>query len=455
MKKKLLIIIVLGVFFISTPFYAQILKGEILDSETQFPIENVNIYNKTTGFGTTSNSLGEFYLNKVKDDSDTLIFSYIGYHTETKTIAEFKSESNSISLQEKIDGLDLVDVSSKTLNDKINFQKLENIPKALYAFSTNIIDGELFLVAGNESEETKQALKLLDRYSDMALDDFLKALARRPNKDWAKYNSEIYSYKFLDKKWEKNKNSIKPRAYHNSVVLNDKIYIYGGKTLSTNHWKEYLPNQVEIYDVKRDTLLLDETNPHLAINFASFTYDSLIFLMGGSIKEFENTKRKHYTNKVHIFNSKTGYWKELGSMPEGKETSGVLVNDIFYFIGGYKGEPIKSIETYNLRNGKWKRIGELFDPMSRPAIASKDERIYIYDNKRILAFNTLTRSLREFKIDIDVYEPKMVVYGSDLYIIGGNNKFEFKLKPSNGFYKIPIENFKNTKIEKQRTFDSL
>lgn len=454
MTKQNLYFIILGIFFISEPFYTQELRGKIIESENKKPLENVNIYNKRTSFGTNSNSVGEFYLNKDIKNSDSLIFSYVGYQTEIRTISEFKFSAFQIELQKKIDDLDLVDLSSKKLNDKINFQNLENIPKALYAFSTNIINGELFVIAGNESEETKQALKLLDRYSDLAMDDFIKALIRNPNMDWASFSSKIYRYDFSTKNWVNNKNSIIPRAYHNSEVLNDKIYIYGGKTLSTNHWKEYLPNKVEIYDVKNDTLLVDETNPHMAVNFASFTNDSLIFIMGGSIKEFENTNRKRYTNKVHVFNSKTGYWSELGSMPEGKETSGVLVDGIFYFIGGYKGEPLNSIETYNLSNGRWERIGKLFNPMARPATAKKDHMIYIYDRKRIISFNTFTKILKEFEIDIDLYDPKMVIYENDIFILGGFSKSEFKLKPSKEFYKIPIENFENTKIVRQRIFDN-
>ncbi|MCF4101887.1 carboxypeptidase-like regulatory domain-containing protein [Gillisia sp. M10.2A] len=455
MTKQNLYFIILGIFFITEPFYTQELRGRIIESENKKPLENVNIYNKRTGFGTTSNSVGKFYLNEDIKSSDSLIFSHIGYQTEIGTISEFKSAAFLMELQKKIDDLDLVDISSKNLNDQMDFLILESIPKALYAFSTNIINGELFVIAGNESEETKQALKLLDRYSDLELDDFLKALIRKPNTDWASFSSKIYRYDFSTKNWANSKKAIIPRAYHNSEVLNDKIYIYGGKTLSTNHWKEYLPNKVEIYDVKNDTLLIDETNPHMAVNFASFTNDSLIFLMGGSIKEFKNTNRKQYTNKVHVFNSKTGYWSELGAMPEGKETSGVLVDGIFYLIGGYKGEPLNSIETYNLSNGRWQRIGKLFTPMERPAISKKDHMIYIYDEKRILSFNTFTKILKEFQIDIDLYDPKMVLYENNIFILGGFSKSEFKLKPSKEFYKIPIENFKNTKIKRQRTFDSL
>lgn len=454
MTTKLLNLVILGLFFISNPFYGQELKGKILDIETLEPLENVNILNKRTGYGSTSNLEGTFQLNRNIRESDSLIFSYIGYQTATRTIAEFKSASYQILLKKKVDNLGLVDISAKTLKDEIEFQNLPDIPKALYAFSMNIVNGELFIIAGSEFEETKQALKLLDRYSDLSLNDYLSALTKNPNNDWAYYNSNIYRYHFADKDWETMKNSIIPRAYHNSEVINDKIYIFGGKTLSTNHRQEYLPNQVEIYDVKNDTVLVDETNPHMAVNFSSFANDSLIFVMGGSIKEFENTQRKHYSNKVHVFNPKNGFWNELGNMPEGKETSGILVNDRFYFIGGYKAEAVTSIETYNYLNGKWQRIGKLFEPMTRPAIAKKDDIIYIFEKNRMLSFNTLTRDLKEYKIGIDLYEAKMLSFENDLYIVGGYRKSQFKLIPSKDFYKVPLENLRDTKVEKQRTLDS-
>jgi hypothetical protein len=67
----------------------------------------------------------------------------------------------------------------------------------------------------------------------------------------------------------------------------------------------------------------------------------------------------------------------------------------------------------------------------------------------------LTKILNEYKIEIDIHDAKMVNYENDLFILGGFSKSEFELRPSKEFYKIPIENFKNTKIEKQRTFSSL
>ncbi len=58
-------------------------------------------------------------------------------------------------------------------------------------------------------------------------------------------------------------------------------------------------------------------------------------------------------------------------MPVAKETKGILVNDKFYLIGGYNGKAPFSIESYNLKTGKWKKEGELFYGISKPALTSK------------------------------------------------------------------------------------
>lgn len=443
------------VLFGSAPFYAQEFQGKVTAKEDLQPLENVHILNRRNGYGATSDSLGFFTIQNYYKNSDTIVISHMGYRKETLTIAQFKSNGFKISLRKEANILGRVDLEQRKLFKNIHYQKLPDMPKPLYMFSANVVNDQLYVISGNESLEKQQALKLLDRYADRSFLDFIQAMKTNPEMKWHTFNPYIFGYNLLKGNWKESQKLEIPRANHSSEVIDGKIYVYGGKSLSMNQVKEYLTNKVEVYDVKHDTLLIDETNPHMAINFASFTKDSLIFLMGGSVRKYNTTNRKKYSNQVHVFNTRTGFWSELGPMPEAKETSGVLIGDIFYMIGGFKREELNTIETYNIRTGKWKRIGTMFETMERPALAHKESTIYIYENDRISTFNTETLTLTEYEISIDLHHSQMLQYANELYILGGYRTSQFELTPSNEFYKISLENFEKTRVIRAKTLDSL
>lgn len=84
-----------------------------------------------------------------------------------------------------------------------------------------------------------------------------------------------------------------------------KRYILGGKIYSKNHKLEYLDNTIEIYDIKKDTLIVDNSNPHQAVNAASFIFEDNIILIRGSIKTYLDGGTI-FTHKVHILDLNTG-----------------------------------------------------------------------------------------------------------------------------------------------------
>ena len=69
-----------SLFFLSTEIIAQennTVKGKILDSATDKPMDNVNIVNLNQVYGTTTNSKGEFEIQAKKND--TLHLSFLGF----------------------------------------------------------------------------------------------------------------------------------------------------------------------------------------------------------------------------------------------------------------------------------------------------------------------------------------------------------------------------------------
>lgn len=450
MKKIFPVFILL--FSLQFQVQAQKIDGLVIDNGTGEVLEGVNVYNPILKTGTITDSEGKFKLKNV--DSTTFYrFSFVGYQSEDYDLAALEKAGFVVKLKQISENLADVNLAGRKLHKKLPYVKLQNLPKPVYDFSHVRLGEKLFITGGSESIEVDQALKLMEQYASVGFDEFLNALKRNPDMDWPEYNTQIFSYDFEKNQWETASVATIKRSHHNVEVVDGKIYIFGGKSLSVNQLVELLPDKIEVFDPATGELLVDETNPHQAVNFASFATDSLLFVAGGSTRRYHTTDRKAYSNQVHVYNPSTGYWKELGSMPEAKETTAIRVGDQVYFIGGYKKEALGFVEVLNLNNGKWKRLGSLFSPMKRPSLATKHGIIYILEEKKILAFNTHDDSLKEYKVDFDEVMPQMSIYGSNLYIFGGYLLSNFELQPSNSFYAISLSDFKETQVSREKQLD--
>ncbi|MGN0231448.1 MAG: carboxypeptidase-like regulatory domain-containing protein, partial [Muribaculaceae bacterium] len=89
--------------FLSVPAYSQVVKGKVLDKNSNEPIIGASVQVKGTNIGTMTDIEGEFELN-VKNGNATLQVSYIGYTTAVQPL-EGKT-SITILLKESITELE-------------------------------------------------------------------------------------------------------------------------------------------------------------------------------------------------------------------------------------------------------------------------------------------------------------------------------------------------------------
>ena len=239
----------------------------------------------------------------------------------------------------------------------------------------------------------------------------------------------------------------------NLHIYNDDIYVFGGKRPVASG-KKYLDNVIEVYNADANKISMDETNPNQAVNFASFLYNDYLITLGGIKKINKNGSRK-YAEDIYFCNLKTGYWYKLGEMPNPKETKGILVKDKIYLVGGYNGNAIRTIESFNLTTGEWTNEGDLFKGLERPGLAYYKGIIYIYDDGQILTYNLQTGILNEYKIRLNLKNAELFYKDGRLYILGGFRRDMYSDEPSNGLYSIDIKEFYNTRISNSKKINWL
>lgn len=443
------------IFLFSTFFsFAQNIKGVVLDKNTNSLLVGVHVYLINSVNGDITNKKGIFKLKiKSKENkNDTLIISHIGYTTKKLSLSEIKENNYIIHLSIDVQNLKKVLVySKKKLKPRIHFNKLNPLKKGLYSFGSLINDNKIYVIGGDASHITDEVLKTLshiDPNPDLTILDLVKKA--RYNFSWQHFSSNLYIYNIITNTWETSNLKFRNRAYNNMHFFNNKIYVFGGINLSKSKKFEYLDDKIEVYDIKNDTILIDDVNPHQAVNFASFLKNDSLIIIGGSVKTKKNGI-KEYSNKIHLYNLKSGYWYELTNMPTNKETKGVIINDKIYLIGGFNKKALEDLESIDLKTGKWKKEGQLFYGIERPALAYNDNNIYIFEDGKLLTYNIISKELNEYLIDIFLKSSELFYADNMLYLLGGYKENEYSKLVSRGFYSIDLNEFKITKINKSKT----
>lgn len=447
MKKFLLLIVFSFSAFIS---FSQYIEGKVLDAQTNKPIEGVHVFMKGINRGTKTNAKGVYYLKfpyKIIK-SDVIKFSHVAYGTLEITFTSNK-HNYVVYLFVDVNKLKEIKITEKrNLKKSIPFKKLSPMKVGLHDFGSFLKDGKIYVLGGDVSFYENGFKKLMENYVDIS---YVELLKRGKISNYQRYSNKFLIYDIKSNTWEKSNLKLRERAYNNSNFYNDKIYNLGGKNLSRHglYFNEYLDGKIEIVDLEKGTVTIDNTNPHQAINFASFTYKDNIIVVGGSIK-LKNNGIKNFTNKVHLYNLKTGLWYELATMPIAKEVNGVLINDTIYLIGGFNNKPLSAIETYNITTGKWKKESELFVGIERPAITYNKNIIYIYNDDKIYTYNIQTKELNEYYINLHKKAAHLYYTNNKLYILGGYKYTNYSIVRSASLFSIDLNQFNLTKIRRSK-----
>jgi hypothetical protein len=445
LKKIIVILTLLPLFSI-----AQEYTGSIIDRKSNLPIKNVNIKLKLLNINSTSDENGGFILNTTAQlkKNDTLYFSHISYATKKISFEKLKENNFLIFLDENIEQLENVTLplsTNKSLKQKISFKKLTPPKYALSNSGAILKDNKIYVIGGDASFKTDAWKKIQNEKADPTMEDYIRELNFQYSGQ--KYNGNLMIYDIITNQWEISSTKFRKRAYHNINEHNKKIYVLGGKSISTNAVFEYLDNKIEVFDIEKQTIIIDNTNPHQAAEFVSFTYNNNLIMIGGSIKMDGNGIKK-YSNKVHSYDINSGYWYELNDMPIAKETSGILINNKIYLFGGSNGKPLSTIESFDLINEKWKTEGNLFLPLENPAITSKNDLVYLFENEKLYTYDVNTKEQKEYLIDLPMKSSKLFYYDNKLYLLGGYIENYYSKFPSPNLFSIDINEFSNTKPNK-------
>ncbi len=432
---------------------SQTIRGVVKDVQTKDVLQDVHIVSSGIKSGTISDELGKFTVDLKKGFSsgDSISFSSVGYRTVIFTFYELQQLEGNVQLVPVIDELKEVNLNTEiVLNKELQFSRIASLKKGVYSFGSTIVGDEIYVIAGDASRLEEPIKKeMATRLGDPSISEIL----RSANTDFSfpKFLEDIQVYDLTKDEWKILPVTVDRRAGHNVVFHKNRIYIFGGKKLLTSGKKVLLTNTVDILDLQRDTVLVDQVYPHQASGAASVSYNGDLLVMGGSIR-INKRRKKEFTNKVHLFNFETGLWFDAGKMNTAKESNAALVGDKMYIIGGNNGNWLNTIESLDLLTGKWKIEAKMSTTWNDPAVVSHGGIIYIYEKGKIFTFDIGKNEVKSYRVDLDVQGPDLHVWNGYLFIIGGYNEHLYTKKPIAGCFKIDLNQFDKTEILERFTF---
>lgn len=397
----------------------------VVSEKDSIPLSNVYICLKDRRVIAISDEKGVFSLEKYDSLSlnDTLYFSHINYLHKKLSYGDLIKNRCTVFLKENNRVLEEVSIfSNRHLNRFLHYEILSPLKRGVYSFASVLVDGQIYIVGGSTSCGPFQS-------------------NIRSTLFWEKYSNMMYRYDIKQDKWETIRHKFRERAYHTAGYYDGKIFILGGKRLSETRIVDYLDNAIEIYDIKRDTVWTDYTNPHQATLLGSVVYKDNMIVLGGVKKVLQNNEGV-YSDEMHLWNLKSGYWYELGKMPIRQAPDAILVDHCIYLIGNRNGGGW-SIECYNLLTGAWTNAGHLLYRLGWPSLAYHNDIIYIFEQGVVQTFNIKSRQVRSYMIDLKLKSPALYYFDGKLYILGGF----YMGDPSRNVYSVDLKEFDKTEVD--------
>lgn len=448
----------LSIIFLSGNIVSQEVRGKVLDKETKQALSNVSIFlTKNNKIGTTTNEKGEFFLDIKKSNLTSITFSIIGYNSLTIHISQLKNSGGIIHLTRENNLLHEISIISPKKQEKLKYTTVGNLESELSSFASVRVDDKLYISGGDKSNLENGFLATFERASASVPQLSQEALNRfwTPSLNYRRYSNKIYEFDLKENKLRELPTHLKSnRAYHKMYYFNGNLYVLGGKKLSVQSWryKEYLSNDIEIYNLAKNTIKSRKVNLHQAANFGLTGKNEYLFLMGGS-KAIKN-KQKVFSEKISYLNLKNGNWYVLGEMKNPKETNTIQIGNYIYTFGGNNGKPTDEITSWNVITGEWSTIGKLFYPIENAALTKYKNDIYIFEQGKILVYNVIKKTLKQYYTEIYLKNANLHYYDYALYILGGLIPEKYSTRSSDKIYRIDLLEMKITKVTDFKKFNS-
>lgn len=189
------------------------------------------------------------------------------------------------------------------------------------------------------------------------------------NSEYQYIGRESFVYFYDNQKWFKlQKTTFRTKSDIAFVYANQKIYLFGGKSLMFN----WCSSKVKIFDLKTFKWLEGKKMLTERRSSGAATLDGCIYVCGGS-----DISSIH--SSVERFSVSKNMWEYVAPLNEKRtQFSAVSLNGLIYAIGGWNGNlTLDSCEKYCPQRNDWKFVKPMETERSNSGAATLNGKIYV------------------------------------------------------------------------------
>ena len=205
--------------------------------------------------------------------------------------------------------------------------------------------------------------------------------------NWQAHDT-VTSYNIQTNTWSEAASLPEPRGEHVSAVVNDKIYVIGGRVpnvAEADHFDEYEDTvSGRVFDTvsQRWTEIADA--PTARNSAAAAVINGLIYVVGGRDNQALDNGDQRIVNlpALEVYDPKTNRWETRAPMPQGQGGLGAAaVDGKLYVFGGEEWFPtpkvFDDVWVYDPQNDTWRSLPALPTPRHGVTAATVDDQIFV------------------------------------------------------------------------------
>lgn len=302
--------------------------------------------------------------------------------------------------------------------------------------STIFVGGKIYVIGGaggrNKTEEYDPETNTWATKADMPIGRIHYALSEVNGKIYAlggqlesnAYTKKTDAYDPETNTWaSKADMTTTAKAHHISLVLNGKIYIFGGRDNASGPYGA--TNKTEMYDPETNTWVLKVDMPTARYSHTVSLVEGKVYVIGGDLGSYLGS-----TGKTEAYDPDTDTWTSKADMPTARfGHAAAVVDGKIYVIGGYdaSGYYSNKTEAYDPSTNTWTSEADMPTARHSHTTSVIHEKIYAvggYGNfgetNKMEEYNPVTN---QWTKKADMFTSRFlhaaVVINEKIYAIGG------------------------------------
>jgi hypothetical protein len=213
-----------------------------------------------------------------------------------------------------------------------------------------------------------------EAYGDTVQDGFLYVIGGRAGFPGAPPLSDLRRYNPVTNSWAILAPMPTARAAAAAAVVDDAIFVIGGRTSTGGPCSGGPLSVVERYDIDQNTWTAVAPLPSPRSDLAAVERGGKVFVFGGCSGIFSD-----FTDQVDMYDPETNTWTPRRSMPTPRASLVVgHRGDNVYAIGGWNGGPPLNVnEVYKMANNSWTTAAPMPTARGEAGAHSHGGRVYV------------------------------------------------------------------------------